>query len=132
MIITETNSRTQAKIVLEIIKRKLNEENDAEFIVDTYNNGRERGYVLKLYSVDREWCCHTNFWVAFSEYRNSDSVVVYTDNDYWVDEITEKSYNEANFFGYGNWIECADYIVKLMENAMETVRQHRIEKVAKA
>lgn len=126
MKITETE-RTSARIVLELVKSKIDDSNTSEFRLDVYNNGRERGYVLILNYVDNIFEFDKSFWVAFSEYRSSDSTVVYTDNTYWDNEITEKSYQNAEFFKYQNFIKAADYIVDLMEQAVKEVRLHREE-----
>ena len=104
-------------------------EEPAEFELDFYNNGRERGYVLQLKYVDSDFIFDSSVsrWIAFSENRNSDDTVVYTDCGYWNGEITEKSWKEAKYFSYKNFIECADYIIKLMEESIEVVRNKRKE-----
>ena len=119
--------RTNADIVLALIKRRMDEDNNAEFELDFYNNGRERGYVLKLRYVDNSFVFDNDVsrWIAFSENRNSDSTVVYTDCGFWDDEITEKSWKEATYFNYSDFIKASDYIVKLMEESVEAVREKR-------
>lgn len=119
--------RTNADIVLALIKRRMDEDTSAEFEMDVYNNGRERGYVLKLRYVDNSFVFDNDVsrWIAFSEYRNSDSTVVYTDCGYWNERLTEKSYENKVFFNYSDFIKASDYIVKLMEESVEAVREKR-------
>ena len=119
--------RTNADVVLALIKRRMDEDNNAEFELDFYNNGRERGYVLKLRYVDNSFVFDNDVsrWIAFSENRNSDSTVVYTDCGYWDDEITEKSWKEATYFNYSDFIKASDYIIELMEESIEAVRDKR-------
>ena len=119
--------RTNADIVLALIKRRMDEDNNAEFELDFYNNGRERGYVLKLRYVDNSFVFDNDVsrWIAFSENRNSDSTVVYTDCGYWNEEITEKSWKEAVYFNYSDFIKASDYIIGLMEESVEAVREKR-------
>ena len=128
MIITETD-RTNANIVLALIKRRMDYETNAEFRINCYENGREHGYVLSLNRVDNK-IAYTYTWIAFAEYRRSDDTVVYTDNAYWNGKLTDKSYEEKVFFSYGNFTECADYIIKLMEEAVDNERKYRAEKEA--
>lgn len=129
--ISETN-RKQADAVLAILTLLMNdyrlERIDAEFRKDFYSNGREQGYVIELIRYKDRYLFKDRMWIAFSENRNSDSTVVYTDNGEWEYEITEKSYKNAKYFDFGKFYQCAEYIKKLMLDAVGKIEKEEMLK----
>lgn len=123
-MIIRKQDKTNAEVVLELVKAFLDEDNNAEFSLEPYENGREHGYALVLQRVDGHWVCDSDLtrWIAFAEFRRSDSTVIYTDCGYWNGEITEKSYDEKQLYNFGKFVVAAQYIVEIMETAAEEVR----------
>lgn len=123
MIITEKD-RSKANVVLALLKEELRgTDHDVEFELDFYHNGRENGYVLKLTYVDGHYVLDNALsrWIAFSEYRRSDDVVVYTDCGYWDGDLTEKSYDELQLFS--KYSTVVKYILKIMTMSVKEVRK---------
>ena len=118
MYITQVE-RKQADIILSILKQQIDDQRDVEFELKTYDNGREHGYVLQLYSVNDYFVIDekATSWIAFSENRNSDSTVVYTDIGMYKGRLTDKSYETRKLFNYDDFLSCTDYIIELMKQA---------------
>lgn len=118
MKIFESN-RTYADIVLSILNTMLDDNDDVIFEKHDYTNGREHGYALELTFNKRYVDVDKRIWIAFSENRNSDDIVVYDDVGYWNGNITEKSWQDASYFKYGDFYKCAEYIYNLMKQAVK-------------
>lgn len=117
MKIFEAN-RKHADIVLNILSTMLDvldDEDDVKFEKHDYTNGREHGYALELVYSKGYVDCDKRVWIAFSENRNSDDTVVYNDVGEWNGKITEKSWQDASYFKYGDFYKCAEYIYNLMK-----------------
>lgn len=118
MKIFEAN-RTYADIVLSILNTMLDDNDDVIFEKHDYINGREHGYALELTFNKRYIYGDERIWIAFSENRNSDDTVVYDDVGEWNGKITEKSWQDASYFKYGDFYKCAEYIYNLMKLAVK-------------
>lgn len=96
---------------------------DVECVIEPYINGREYGYVLKLDQVGKE-CIFSNnaLWIAFSENRNSDDIVVYFEESLWLGEITEESYNKSTTFSFFKAAKAAEYIVSILSNKVKIIK----------
>ena len=107
MTISETGLLAQA--VLSYVKWLVDEE---EYILEPYQNGREHGFAISNYKNDLK--------VAFSEYRNSDSIVVYlgTNGDFAMggNIPSEKVYSKKEFFDYNGAFDAAHRICEYLSN----------------
>lgn len=124
---TETKNK-QAKVVLEAVKMLLDQLNpdkyDFEVLQRDFDNGREQGYVIELTAVNNKWLLHEGLHVAFAEYHNSDSIVVYTDKDsYYPETIKESFWNSSKTFTYGSILEAAEYIVEIIKNRVNELQE---------
>lgn len=96
-----------------------------EFSVDAYKNGRENGYFIHAYfrTIDGE-SLDGRFQCAFSENRNSDSIVVYVaqgkDAEHYADEISDAMYEDRKMFGYAEYDKAATYILKELGKQIKT------------
>lgn len=100
--------RHKANAVLSIV---LDQSKDSsQFIVEPYVNGREVG-----------WCISTFMtrMVAFSENRNSDSIVVYSGDvfDFSMQGHvpTEKMYRNSVMFDHDGYLAAATFILRFLE-----------------
>lgn len=103
--------RPQAEDVLEVLKQKLKQSTDDGIAsISIYENGREHGY-------------HVAYWpkgskitraVSFSQYRNTDNIVVYPGKDidfaYNTYVPNEEVYRTAKFFEYQDFRGAAQFI----------------------
>lgn len=121
----EKRQRRLADAVLSYLEIMCNAQHeDVECTVNSYINGREYGYTITLAHVgDRYIFSKDALWVAFSENRNSDHIVVYTDETLWDDEITEKSYENRKLFEFSEAYEAAKYVYSLIENKANSIRE---------
>lgn len=107
MTISETGLLAQA--VLAYVKWLVDEE---EYILEPYQNGREHGFAILNYKDGLK--------VAFSEYRNSDSIVVYlgTTGDFATggNIPSDEIYSKKEFFAYNEAFEAAQRIHKYLSN----------------
>lgn len=117
MKIIEAN-RAHADIVLNILSTMLDDNDNVIFEKHDYTNGREHGYALELIFNERYIDYDKRVWIAFSENRNSDDTVVYNDVGEWNGKITEKSWQDASYFKYGDFYKCAEYIYNLMKDVV--------------
>lgn len=70
--------------------------------VDTYRNGRERGFSLSLDAFNNKGSLvrlKPRRFAYFCEFRRSDQIVVYIVDDQYDGELTEEAYDDATFFG---------------------------------
>lgn len=101
-----------ARKVLAIVKRLAkNSKDDSYVAVEAYVNCREQGFALSS---------HDNAKVAFSEFRRSDDIVVYTgaraDFAFNTNIPGEEVYESARFFRYNQHEAAAKFIVKFLES----------------
>jgi hypothetical protein len=105
-----TLNNNKARIVLGILEEMTDDDNSRYLALHSYSNCREQGFCLETtFSTPRRW-------VAFSECRNSDSIVVYTDTASWVGGLTDESYKNVNYFNYNAYTQAAEYIHNLLES----------------
>lgn len=101
-----------ARKVLAIVKRLAkNSKDDSCVMVETYTNCREQGFALSSHDMAK---------VAFSEFRRSDDIVVYTgareDFERNTNIPSEEVYESAHFFRYNEHEKAARFIVKFLES----------------
>jgi hypothetical protein len=101
-----------ARKVLAIVKRLAkNSKDDSCIVVESYVNCREQGFALASCD-DRK--------VAFSEFRRSDDIVVYTgaraDFAFNTNIPGDEVYESARFFRYNQHEAAAKFIVKFLES----------------
>jgi hypothetical protein len=125
--VTETKSE-QAKVLLQVVKMRLNsldqDKYNFELLQRDFDNCREQGYVLELYWVNDCWVGDNAIHVAFSENRNSDSIVVYVgENSYYPENISEDFWDNRKYFDYGQWLEAADYIIQTLVQRVESIEE---------
>lgn len=109
MVIEKIRQIKVAEELLKIITKKLKKyPNDESIDVDLYKNGRERGFSLSKMLADKQ--------IVFSEYRSSDSIIVYYGNhlDFNINNIpTDYTYNnQVKQFKYNKMNDAANYIIK--------------------
>ena len=112
----KTEDRHLADAVLAIIKNyEDNNDDDTDLLLHEYDNGREHGYVLELQRFESLSWLDTDkrMWVAFSEYRRSDDIVVYHDKGTFDGHLTDFSYDAKTFFKYNEIFDAANYIRSL-------------------
>lgn len=115
MIVFEQNKLDVADIILTYVKRlvndftRLNEDVNDYICIDTYSNGREIGYALSNREMIK---------VAFSEYRNTDGIVVYSGaySDFCMqgNVPNEKVYEAKKFFAYDQERAAALHIAQIL------------------
>jgi hypothetical protein len=116
------NSLQVAHTVLSAVNSLLREGEDEHFWVETYSNCREQGY-----------CIVGNYHkagsktIAFSENRNSDSIVVYCDENREFSLAgnvpNDSVYRNSRMFGFGKYQEAAEYIVAMMREAIKNTEK---------
>lgn len=79
------------------------------YYTEPYQNGREHGWAIQGYNVK----------VAFSENRNSDSIVIYSgapnEFDMAGNVPHETVYSRRVYFDYNQHFEAAEHIAKLLD-----------------
>lgn len=80
--------RTAAQEVLKSFSRKLKKEDPGWIVIGCYQNGREQGYSINT----------LNNFFCFSEFRNSDDIVVYQSPHNPMQSITEEMYKDKHLF----------------------------------
>jgi len=100
-----------AQKVLEHISKMVSKEIEKDFVVKMYANGREQGYHIQHYGRKIRG-------VSFSEYRNTDQIVVYfglaqnfSANGHVPDA---KTYEKKEFFGNNKHKKAAEFIVNFL------------------
>ena len=115
--------------VFDIVGEYLTDEKDGNYIkidgyLETFNNCREQGYVLRVDSCDYDDKNRTAdvIYIWVYENRSSDNIVVsYQINEHpyngmFSDETYEK---RRKLFDYGQYQEAADYIEELIVKTFE-------------
>lgn len=104
------------KILLAIGKVKIHRM--SSIWVDTYHNCREQGFCIVGVGADSE-----RVEISFSEYRNSDNIVVYVNKD--KDDRfsdggvpSDYAYETKTFFGFGEFQKAADFIKSKLEERL--------------
>lgn len=137
----------QAIEVLKLVKRFGKSLPKDVFYLDTYQNCRESGFCIRgsFFAHDRK--AHKAFkggeiYVAFSENRNSDSIVVYMD-DTLTDEkkslfegmhgnlMTEDAYKNSEHFGFQEYERAAKYILDVLSDFVKVAEAKASAKYAK-
>ncbi|MEK6832630.1 MAG: hypothetical protein AABY32_01170 [Nanoarchaeota archaeon] len=108
------NKREMADVVLSSlisIVKKYRNKNHIE--IGSYQNGREQGHSIILWNQDN----FNSKWIAFSEYRNSDELVVYESRHDPMQGLTDSAWENKKFYnfdkkgkGYKNAIVIFDMI----------------------
>ena len=86
-----------------------NFSDDFSVLVDTYQNGREKGYTLITIRDGK------TKQVTFSEARSSDSIAVYLENKA-CQGLDEDSYQNQKSFGAGKYSEVVKFCVDYLNN----------------
>ena len=98
-----------AEILVNLVEKLMHP--DKELYLQTYSNCREQGYCL--------WNIKAGKKVSFSEYRNSDSIVVYSDDTIAFsmqgNTPSEEAYERKLFFDYNEYYKAAEWIVAYLE-----------------
>jgi hypothetical protein len=98
---------------LKVLLRELDLDGDAS--LESYQNGREQGHALQFWSKSGPLKTR---WIAWSENRNSDDIVVYhTDKGDPMQGLSDDAYANARYFRYDAELEAATYVVWLMAHA---------------
>jgi hypothetical protein len=83
---------------------------DLNLYLEPYQNGREHGWALSAFGD------MTNKKAVFSEYRNTDEIVLYTgrgvDFSMQGNVPSDKAWGNKQFFSNSAVTECANYIVE--------------------
>jgi hypothetical protein len=61
--------------------------------VEVYQNGREQGFAIDAFGPNGN-----HIWVAWSECRNSDEIVVYSDNNNPMQSVSDAAYKRRQTF----------------------------------
>lgn len=115
MKIDQANFLTVAQKVLfaiEFKKQPLISDlyNSSDNSVTKYENGREHGYLISTKTTT----------ICFSEYRNSDDIVVYVSNpgeEFEDGTPTDRAYATKKFFRFDQSDEAAAYISSVIKSA---------------
>jgi hypothetical protein len=81
--------------------------------VCTFHNGREQGYSLTFLTVDPPGMKA----ISFAQQRSSDDIVVYYGPEH-TQGLSEEAYNNAKYFGFGEYQEAHDYICSILVGEM--------------
>ncbi len=105
-----TRSLLVAQAVLAMVNYNLPEDDElknSDFWVESYSNGREQGLSIGHVSGKK---------ISFSEYRRSDSIVVYIGSNFSMQGNVppESVYQAATHFGFGEYDKAATFIVEAM------------------
>ena len=104
-----TKKNAKAYAVLAIAIDRMNDEWKNLFI-EPYLNGREDGFAISTFAGNK---------VAFSENRNSDSIVVYCGKTYDFGMQGNMPYGEiyknARYFAYNEYYEAAEWIINFLQ-----------------
>lgn len=109
-----TKATAIADLVLPLVMKRLRSlKMKGEAVVGPYVNGRERGYSVALYVAGQ----HTVVTpcVAFSENRNSDSLVVYPCNAMYVTDDETRAHHDRGLSEHA-WKRAVYYDVRYGEN----------------
>lgn len=97
-----------AEAVLANVEWLMSEED--EYILEHYQNGRERGFTLRNSKKELQ--------VAFSENRNSDSIVLYlgkfADFEMAGNVPSDEVYSKKEFFSYNESAQAAKRVIEYL------------------
>jgi hypothetical protein len=118
-MIEKKRSLVTSEIVFTILQTF---ELDVDGCLDTFNNCRETGLCLDVYSVNGKALKHLGRHIWVHEHRNSDSIVVrYGETEGANNMFSEETYlSGTKIFSYNQYYEAAYYVKTLIEN-METI-----------
>lgn len=104
------DKRKMANKVLYLLKKELKKLPDQiTVIIESYQNGREQGIAIVVTDFNKL----DSLWIAFSENRNSDDIVVYFDKNNPMQSVSDKAYKAAKYFRTAG--DAAEYIIGLVE-----------------
>ena len=103
-------------IVADKVRRAINRLNTSSKLVDRchfecFDNCREQGFVLKVFA----YTLTDQLFIAFSENRNSDDIVVYCYKNVRFPQnlpATDDDWNDKKYFGSDKVDDAARYIIK--------------------
>lgn len=107
--------RKQADVILSLLNRMIDVyvDSDAVFEKDTFDNGREHGYIIYLVFLNGTFVeSKDRFYIAFAENRSSDDTVVYYGHG-------SLCLSNRKLFAYEDFILVAEYIKSLMIRNIE-------------
>jgi hypothetical protein len=113
-----TNKVDVARKLLQTINYKLKTIKSNDYLtLNHYQNCREQGFIIgNLGDINGDKPKYT--WVAFSENRSSDDIVVYPSTgkeSMPFEGITETAYKRANYFRYDDYEGAADFCIKHLD-----------------
>jgi len=86
-------------------------DEELEFTVYCYQNGREHGFEVKNYNNrSKGWEPAT---VTFAENRNSDALVIYPGNQE-MSAIDDEAYANAKYFHFSEWEKAYQYCSQIL------------------
>lgn len=103
--------QSKVKVAFNILKKvkDILSKNEGIYYLECYQNGRESGFCINNNLGDK--------FVAFSENRNSDDIVVYTSNvpfNMAGNIPSDEVYQQRKFFNYRKTKEAAEFIVEFL------------------
>ncbi len=102
--------------VLKAIRAKLSKVSagDNHLHLEHYQNGREQGYLVVNYPTPS--LKMVTKWVAFSENRNSDNIVVYPGQNWHIpsSSIDDESFDHRVYFGPAEANKAASFCVQYL------------------
>ena len=106
-----TRKTAKAYAVLAIVLDRISEEQQSQLLIEPYLNGRENGFSLhRLFTGEK--------MVAFSENRNSDSIVLYTgdrtDFSMQGNVGNDATWKRRRMFGCYNYVKAAVAIISFL------------------
>lgn len=117
------NLRVASKVLSLVNKIGVARLNGDDCWIESYSNGREQGYAIKV------WPRHASFatWLCFSEFRCSDDIVVYEGPHFSVQGNipTQQAKDAAKFFPHDKQEKAAAYIVKRIKALLKLSRSKK-------
>jgi hypothetical protein len=105
----ETSKVLLASGLRDLILFKLSRNNDTDRVFwECYQNGREQGFTVSVIGILTK-----SKSITISEYRNSDSIIVYKDNTA-MQGLDEKSYNNCTSFKPDDFSGIIDFCYKYL------------------
>lgn len=102
----------RATAVLAIVMAETEERKFNSWSVEPYLNGRESGYAIA------DW--HRDYKAVFSEFRRSDSIVVYlgktTDFSMQGNSPNDEVYKDMNLYGPDGYVQAARAIIAHLDS----------------
>ena len=126
MSIKFTNNLDVASKVLTALNQIIPKSLEENCTVETYSNCREQGYSIFCVRSDK-----ISIRVSFSEYRNTDDIVVYFGKmiDFDFSNIpSETIYQNAKFFSYNKVVDAADFICEFLQGENNKEQKKRKKK----